>query len=227
MGEEQPTPPTLHRIWVGSRPLPAASEAYWRMFEHHNPGWEMRTWSERDLANFELARFFPECSKPAMVADLARVEILWLHGGIYVDTDMEPVRSFESLRQYRLAMAKVPSGLLANAVIVSEPQNGGLRNLMDTWLSWPHLPALDASFRTGPYPLTLALAGRPELSVLRQEVFYPWMWNEQRRSPTESTLACHHWNKSWWPAHKRMLDRISLRRSAIQAKLQKFGKNDL
>lgn len=204
------TPPTLHRIWIGPKKIPSRSEEFWAKFAALNPGWELRTWSERDVANLELSRLFPDCAHPAIIADLARIEILWKHGGIYVDTDVEPVRPFESLRRYRLAVARVPPGFLATAVIVSEKGNGGLRNMMEVWLSWATLPK-PTDFPTGPYALTFALSGRSDLAILPREVFYPWMWDEAPCQPFETTLSCHHWDKSWWSNSRRARSLISLR----------------
>lgn len=214
---DRPTPPLLHRIWVGNKPIPRRSQEYWNKFRILNRGWELRTWREDNMADFELAKFFQDCTHPAYIADLARIEVLWRNGGVYVDADVEPIGSFEPLRQYRLALARVPMGLFGTAVIVAEQANDGLRNMMDTWLRMPRL--LSASdFPTDPYPLTFALSGRPELSVLETEVFYPWMWDEVPRAPGPNTLSCHHWGKSWWPTSTRVRSKLALRLRASRGR---------
>ena len=66
----------------------------------HMPDWEFRLWSED---NFEIAtspqyvREAYEAKKYAFVSDYVRLWALEREGGIYLDTDVEVLRSFDSL----------------------------------------------------------------------------------------------------------------------------------
>src|SRR5207248_4622986 len=42
-------PRIFHQIWLGDGPLPREYEGYQRSWTKHNPGWELRVWTEADL----------------------------------------------------------------------------------------------------------------------------------------------------------------------------------
>ncbi len=75
-------PRVIHQIWLGGKPLPREYEGYQRTWTKHNPGWELRPWTENDLPG-DLRR--PEAAErlraPAERADILRLEILWREAG--------------------------------------------------------------------------------------------------------------------------------------------------
>lgn len=93
-----PIPRRLHQIWLGPRPVPVQWANRWR--KSHR-GWAYRLWREPDIEPI-----LPDELRPAWehylakgswhgAADVARVAILQREGGVYVDIDSEPVRSFD------------------------------------------------------------------------------------------------------------------------------------
>jgi inositol phosphorylceramide mannosyltransferase catalytic subunit len=91
-------PRIFHQIWLGPEPLPEEYVAYQKTWVRHHPGWELRLWVEENLPD-RLRR--PESAErlrsPAERADILRLELLWRFGGVYVDTDLECLRSIEEL----------------------------------------------------------------------------------------------------------------------------------
>lgn len=90
-------PRILHHIWLGPRPVPDAWAGAWAAM---HPGWEQRIWREDDLEALDMTlrkqyeRKVNEGCWPG-AADIARLEILKAHGGVYVDIDSRPLRTFE------------------------------------------------------------------------------------------------------------------------------------
>ena len=83
-------PRTIHQIWLGKDPLPEDFAAYVETWRRNHPHWEHRLWTEDNLPA-ELRR--PEVRErirhPVERADILRLELLWRHGGVYVDVDFE------------------------------------------------------------------------------------------------------------------------------------------
>ena len=48
-------PRIFHQIWLGDGPLPREYEGYQRSWTKHNPGWELRVWTEADLLGWLTA----------------------------------------------------------------------------------------------------------------------------------------------------------------------------
>lgn len=145
----QRIPKQLHRIWVGPNPLPNAAVVLWEGFRALHPDWELTTWTEPiDPAAYELGRLFRSCQHPAQLADLLRIELLWQHGGVYVDVDCEAIRPFDPLLEHLLFIG-ANQGELQNAVIGSIPGHPGLRDVMDTLLEHKVLPPISVNEATG------------------------------------------------------------------------------
>lgn len=88
-----PIPKIIHYCWFGGKPLPRSAEkciASWKQFL---PEYEIRRWDE---SNFDVNAIPYTCEayaagKYAFVSDYARFWILYHHGGVYFDTDVEIV----------------------------------------------------------------------------------------------------------------------------------------
>jgi len=84
-------------VWVGG-PLPAAARKMIDSWKHHHPGWEFRLWTDTNLPPMpHLGPYFQASPTRAGQADILRCEIVYAHGGIYVDADMECLRPIENL----------------------------------------------------------------------------------------------------------------------------------
>lgn len=92
-------PKIIHYCWFGGKPLPKYAKrkiASWKLFF---PDYEIREWNE---GNYDV-NFIPYTAKAykegkyAFVSDFARYWILFQEGGIYFDTDVEVIRSFEDI----------------------------------------------------------------------------------------------------------------------------------
>ena len=93
-------PRIFHQIWVGPNPFPEEFAAYQQTWVDHHPDWELRFWTEENLpTSSELRR--PEVAErlraPWERADILRLEVVWRHGGVHVDTDFECLRPIEPL----------------------------------------------------------------------------------------------------------------------------------
>jgi len=86
-------PLRLHHIWVGPRPVPQSWAEAWAAM---HPEWKHRVWRERDLARLPMRNrdLFDRLMADRVwhgAADVARLEILYNEGGVYVDIDSRPL----------------------------------------------------------------------------------------------------------------------------------------
>ena len=96
-------PKIIHYCWFGGNPLSEDAKRYIASWKKHCPDYEIIEWNESNFAVAENAycREAYEAGKWAFVADYARLKVLAEYGGIYMDTDVEVVRSFDSLLSYQ------------------------------------------------------------------------------------------------------------------------------
>ncbi len=92
-------PKIIHYCWFGEKTLPPLAEkciASWRKFL---PDYEIREWNEGnfDVNAIPYTREAYEARKFAFVSDYARFKILYEHGGLYFDTDVEVIKPMDDI----------------------------------------------------------------------------------------------------------------------------------
>lgn len=93
-------PKIIHYCWFGGKPFPELTQKCIASWHRYMPDWHYMCWDE---SNFEIAsaplyvRQAYEARKFAFVSDYVRLWALEQYGGVYFDTDVEVVKSFEPL----------------------------------------------------------------------------------------------------------------------------------
>lgn len=92
-------PKIVHYCWFGRNPLPPLAQtciASWRKFL---PDYEIREWNEDnfDVNSIPYTAEAYRQKKYAFVSDYARFWILYHHGGLYFDTDVEVIRTLDDI----------------------------------------------------------------------------------------------------------------------------------
>src|SRR5215467_8976588 len=102
IGDTHHIPPLVHQVWVGSEP-PAWVQHSWREWDEFAESDGLTTMRHLDELPF-TARL---CSRypltPVQRANLIRLEALSFYGGIYMDTDIVPLRSLQRFHGKRPA----------------------------------------------------------------------------------------------------------------------------
>jgi len=209
-------PRIFHQIWVGPSPYPSELEPYRQSWLEHNPGWELRFWTEDNLPQ-QLRR--PEALErlrvPAERADILRLEMLWQFGGVYADTDFECLRPIEPLIadvDFFCAYRKLDR--VNNALIGAVPGHPILERALDQ-LTPTETFGYDKA-AAGPEFLGRVLRDYPDAKIFEAAVFYP----RNARARLQA-YAIHHKSQTWKEAKylRKELDRFKrkLRRSQDEA----------
>ena len=132
-------PKVIHQIWLGTNPIPSNYKYYLETWKEYHPGWEIKLWTKEDIVKenfsnidlFWLARSYMEQS------DIARYEILYRYGGLYIDTDIECFSSFNDLHyKYDFYTNMEPPAInkkrvsILNAMIASVPKHPIIKNTL-------------------------------------------------------------------------------------------------
>lgn len=92
-------PHTIHYCWFGPNKLDEKALCCIASWKKHFPDYEIIQWNE---SNFDLSQILfmkqaYENKKYAFVSDVARLIIIYQHGGIYFDTDVEVIKSYTDI----------------------------------------------------------------------------------------------------------------------------------
>ena len=97
-------PKKIHYCWFGKSEMPERFLANIDTWKKHCPEYEIICWNEDnyDVTKNEYMKQAYEAKKWGFVPDYARLDIVNEHGGIYLDTDVELLKSLDELLQYEL-----------------------------------------------------------------------------------------------------------------------------
>jgi FkbM family methyltransferase len=165
----------------------------------YHPTWEIKVWQDPlEESKFVLGRYFSKCNSGAQLADLVRLDVLYKYGGVYIDSDVELLRSFDPLvEQFSFLIASEDGLLLTNAIIAAQKGHPAIKAIIDHLLEiepdWSRPP----NETTGPELYSQLLCGRDDITILPRETFYPYNWNQPPKVPPPACYAVHQWAGSW------------------------------
>lgn len=211
-------PKIIHHIWLGS-PVPEELQEIMHTWVVKHPGWRYKIWTDDDMAQFPLynRELYENSVNLGQKSDIARYEILYHLGGVYVDVDTEclqPVDVLHHMFDFYIGIQPLDSGFLqlGIGVIGSKPKHPILKQLILQMKKNAQV-SKGAPTKTGPVYCTkvfYAYAGKQEGLIdvaLPASYFYPMrarehkldyeVWNEQ------GAFTVHHWAKTWMPVKYR------------------------
>lgn len=95
-------PKVIHYCWYGNGPKPECFEKCFASWKKYAPDYEIIEWNETNtnMAENAFMQQAYEARKFAFVSDIARLRIVYDHGGFYLDTDVELRRPLDELLEY-------------------------------------------------------------------------------------------------------------------------------
>ena len=92
-------PKVIHYCWFGDKELSEKEKKCIESWERIMPDYKIVRWdnSNYDFNKCNFVREAAENKKWAFVSDYARLDIIYNNGGIYLDTDVEIIKSFDDL----------------------------------------------------------------------------------------------------------------------------------
>ena len=99
MSEHMKIPKTIHYCWFGGNPLSDLAIKCIESWKKYCPDYEIIQWNEQnfDVRQIPYSAQAYEAGKWAFVSDYARFKILYDHGGVYLDTDVELLKPLDAV----------------------------------------------------------------------------------------------------------------------------------
>jgi mannosyltransferase OCH1-like enzyme len=199
-------PRILHR--TVPRETSAEAETFWDGWTALHPDWVPLTWRDPLLKgqNWETAHLWKRCQAGAQKAGMVRLEVLWRYGGVYVDSDLEPVRNLAPLCNVSGWGAREDENCIPDFVMGFAAGHPAIRQCLDIVLKMD--PAKESPWYTGPGVTTQVFqrAARMRQMIIHPPVrFAPYHWKKRGDTREESkpwgdnpeTYGIHRWRGSW------------------------------
>ncbi len=206
-------PKIIHYCWFGNADIPADHARYIEGWKKLMPDYELRLWNESnspmDIPYMRTARINRHW---ANMSNFVRLHAVFLHGGIYLDTDVEVLKRFDDLLyrkcffgfeskedEKRLVVNNAVFGAIPKSTFIGDCKAYLLTNFTGEEPAHLSAPALITTLlkKKG-----LEYYGNQDLDgvfLFRADFFYPYKWTEDFSEDclTADTYAIHRWNKSW------------------------------
>lgn len=208
-------PKKIHYCWFGRGEKPKLAQKCIASWRNYMPDYEIIEWNED---NFDVNRnaYTQMCydqKKYAFLTDYLRLVIVEEQGGIYFDTDVEAVRSFDDLLVHpAFAGFENDTHIATGLGFGAEPHNPVIQQMLkeyDQLLDGQHgtigCPILNTEAL-----LKFGLKLNGEKQELTDAVVFPEDYFNPRNSitgelkKTANTYSIHWYCASWMPWYKRL-----------------------
>ncbi|MES2590881.1 MAG: glycosyltransferase [Bacteroidota bacterium] len=201
-------PKKIHCIWISENPIPEKFVKYIASWKTVMPDYEI---VEITLQNIKRSPFVDKAiaiKNYALAGHYARVEELYLNGGIYLDLDVEVIRRFTPFLNQDLVLGAESKWWINNAVIVAKKGHPFLKECLDYMDNFP-FDTKKIELATGPVMFTNLMKARGwspgstgkfgDINILPRQCFYPYHYDEfyTPECIQVNTFSVHHWANSW------------------------------
>lgn len=219
-------PKIIHYCWLGPQPLPDSAKKNIESWRKYCPDYEIKRWTDSDI-DIKSVKYMEECYEAkawGFVPDVARLQIIYNEGGIYLDTDVELIKSLDPLLDNKAFMGFENSSIVnLGQGFGAEPHNKLIREFLEQYKNI-HFINRDGTKNLIASPQIqtkclkkLGLHKNGKMQTIGTATIYPADYfsgidyYSGLSTQTENTYAIHHFNGSWLPAEGKRMEKIRRR----------------
>ena len=233
MTEQPLIPKKIHYMWLGKKEIPIELRKCIESWRRYCPDYEIIEWNEDnyDIDKHPYMRQAYENSAYGFVPDYARLDILYNHGGFYLDTDVELKKSLDDMC-YQEAFCGVEKWQVLNFGGCSGAVKGHpmIKKFLD---ARDNVFFIDKNGKKnkntcGFYDTKVVLEegyllnGTTQcingMNIYAYDYFQPYDYMSGILNITENTYSIHHFNGGWLDERMKEQNRIT---SLLYLKLYK------
>ncbi|MFH5886173.1 glycosyltransferase family 32 protein [Halalkalibaculum sp. DA3122] len=205
-------PKIIHYCWFGPKDIPDLERKCIESWKQYLPDYKLKFWNEQtfDIESFQFAKQAYENEYYAFVSDFVRAMVLYKHGGIYLDTDLEVLQNFTPLLKGKEAVLGFEnSSDVGTALMAFKPKHPIVKNFADHYKNRSFIDS-DGNIQLTANPQVLGnvlvefgveLNGKEQkidsLHVYNREKFFPKKIEKGEFKTTKETVTIHHYKGSW------------------------------
>ena len=210
-------PKKIHLVWLGDAARSDLNVRCVDSWRRVMPDYEIKEWGDGDMdLDTPYCRAAYEAGRWSRISNVVRLRALQAEGGVYLDTDVEAMKSFDPLLRHGcfvgFQQGRREADWVNTAVIGAEADHPFLARCLEIT---ENVFAETGRFARAPWVATRALSelglrdyGLQDaggVAVYPTEYFYPYPWygTFSPECVTDETFAVHHWEGTWTPRGPR------------------------
>ena len=210
-------PKIIHYCWFGGKPLPKLAKKCIRSWKKYCPDYEIKEWNE---SNFDLnyntyVKEAYEAKKWAFVTDVVRLYALVNYGGIYMDTDVEVLKSLDVFLSHEAFSGFEAKGHISTGIMAAEKRAPIMLEFLDDYkgakfkkddgsldMTTNVKRITDICLKHG-LILSDSFQNIHGYAIYPSDYFCPKDLTTQKTNLTENSHTIHHFDGSWLPRSQK------------------------
>lgn len=204
-------PKKIHYCWFGRNEMPKLVQKCIASWKKYCPDYEIICWNEENFdinSNLYVKEAY-ENKKYAFVTDYVRLFVLYNYGGIYMDTDVEVIKSLDKFLKNKAFSGfendvSVPTGIMA-----SEAKLNIYKELLDYYNDrhfikndgnldfTSNVTTITKTFEKKGLKKDNTLQTIENFTIYPKEYFCPIDYYTKKKKITENTYTIHWFAGSW------------------------------
>lgn len=216
-------PKVIHYCWFGGNPLPELALKCIESWKKFLPEYEIIEWNESnyDVHKIPYISQAYNAKKYAFVSDFARFDILYEHGGLYFDTDVEVIKSMDKIiEQGAFAGVEVPGKLAAGLGLASPAASPIYKEILDSYKESSFIKEngqndlttvvtrVSDIFKKYGFTDENKIQKIADVTIYPVEYFCPKNYETGELNITENTYSIHHYDASWVDEFGKKVNKI-------------------
>lgn len=199
-------PKKIHYIWFGPNKKSKLMQKCITSWHQLHPNWEIIEWnnSNFDFNECDFVKAAYENKNWTFLADYYELKILFLHGGIYLDTDMLLIKPLDQLLNNKMFWGYEAEKVISCGIIGCENNNKFIESILhyyekldyNNWNKNSMPKNVNEIFNSGNFS---------DITFYPIDFFYPYPLESRlnelnvnyKKYITENTLGIHMWEFSW------------------------------
>lgn len=205
-------PKVIHYCWFGGNPLTELAKKCIASWKKYCPDYEIIEWNESnyDVTKCKYMYEAYQSKKWGFVPDYARLDIIYNHGGVYLDTDVEIIRPIDDLLEYDgfAGIENNSQNVALGLGFGAKKELPIIKMLRDHYDELLFLENGNMNLTPAPIINTLVLSKNgyvfsekihtfSSMMIFPSEYFCPVDMKTGKVNKTENTYSIHHYAASW------------------------------
>ncbi len=205
-------PKIIHYCWFGNKPKTTSINKYIDTWKKHMPNYVIKEWNENnfDVSQFRFTQEAYSVGKYAFVSDVVRLYALAHEGGIYFDTDIEVLKSFDALLDQDYILGYEKGNIVGTGVMAAVKGSTIIQGFLETYKNKSFI-LKDGSQNNTPNPQLLMdyiQHNKLNLKIYDVDYFCAKDFLTGKIVCTNNTYCIHHYVGSWLTPWQKIKKKI-------------------
>ena len=204
---------TIHYCWFGKNPEPALMKQCIESWKKYLPDYKLMLWNEEnfDIESNLFVKQAYESKKWAFVSDYVRFYALYYYGGIYMDTDVEVLKSLNPFLKHSAFTGFENETLIPTGIIGSQKGHVWAGEILHFYENISFIDD-NGNLRVQPNTAVITKLTKEKYNfidknsfqklengivIYPKDYFCPKNYYDGKIELTENTYTIHHFSGSW------------------------------